>query len=382
MGKLRGYFLAGLAVFGLYLNFSSQTGDNISANLVGMESNSAGFSRANPSYNWDFIADFGPHYDYQTEWWYYTGILQTEDARKFGYQLTFFRRGLLPPQDWANRDSVWAANQIYMGHFALSDIGSEEHYNFERFSRGAANLAGAAANPFQVWLNNWSVEEIAPSEYRLYAEQEGIALDLVLKDVKGPILQGINGYSQKGPETGNSSYYFSQTRLHSTGIIQAGGKKNMVKGLSWMDHEFSTRALSEGQVGWDWFSIQLDDGTDLMVFQLRRSDGSVDPFSSGNLITPDGETIRLEQNQFSIQIQSTWRSPHSGAEYPSGWKITLPSMQIVLEVEPYMTDQEMNLSYAYWEGAVGVNGIYKGQKVTGSGYVELTGYASPMEGDF
>jgi len=269
-----------------------------------------------------------------------------------------------------------------MGHFALSDITAKKHDAFERFTRGAAGLSGAQAEPYQVWLENWEVVQRASGAFQMRAEQDGIALDLVLNDKKGVIFHGMDGYSQKGPDAGNASYYFSQTRLASNGVVTVDGEQFLVTGWSWMDHEFSTSALSAGQVGWDWFSLQLDDGTDLMMFQIRRDDGSIDPFSSGTVITPEGETFHLDRDQFEIQVSDTWKSPHSGAEYPSAWTLRVQSINLVLEIQPYMADQEMNVSYAYWEGAVGVRGTMDEISVTGNGYIEMTGYAASMEGEF
>ena len=341
-----------------------------------------GFQRTKGSRDWSFPEDFGPHPDYQTEWWYYTGNLESEEGERFGYQLTIFRRALLPEVDRAERESTWATEQIYMGHFAVSDVSGEEHYAFERFVRGAAGLAGAQSEPYQVWLENWQVEEIAEGQYRLMAEQDSVALDLVLEDLKGPILHGDQGYSQKGPEEGNASHYYSQTRLESSGIVRTPKGSFGVSGLSWKDHEFSTNALSAGQVGWDWFSIQLDDGSELMVFQIRRSDGTVDPFSSGSWISPNGELIHLEKKDFEIQIEDSWSSPNSGAEYPSQWNINIPRLDLNLAVTPLLADQEMNVSYNYWEGAVKVDGIVRGASVSGNGYIEMTGYAASIEGEF
>jgi predicted secreted hydrolase len=341
-----------------------------------------GYSRADGTHVWDFPTDFGPHPGYQTEWWYYTGNLQTAEGRRFGYQLTFFRRGLTPPQVVAPRESAWGGNQVYMGHFAITDVTGQAHASFERFSRGAAGLAGAQGDPFQVWLEDWEVVQDGDGVYRLRAGQEGISLDLTMRDLKGPVFHGMDGYSQKGPEIGNASYYFSQTRLESEGVIKISAESHRVTGWSWMDHEFSTGALSAGQIGWDWFSIQLEEGTDLMVFQIRRADGSLDPFSSGTLITPEGETISLDLEQFDIQVGDQWRSPNSGANYPTSWEIHIPEYHLSLEILPYLADQELNLSFTYWEGAVEVSGTYGDKEVTGSGYVELTGYAASMEGGF
>jgi predicted secreted hydrolase len=223
----------------------------ISGNFDMGSASVTGFTRADGSHSWEFPDDYGPHLDYQTEWWYYTGNLKSEDGRRFGYQLTFFRRGLLPSGELVERQSKWGGNQVYMGHFAISDIGDNAHYSFERFSRAAPDLAGSQSGPFQVWLENWEVVQISSNEWMLYAAQGAVAIELYIKDEKGVIFHGDAGYSQKGVDKGDASYYFSQTRLKSTGNLEINGTKFDVTGYSWMDHEFSTRALSENQVGRD-----------------------------------------------------------------------------------------------------------------------------------
>jgi predicted secreted hydrolase len=353
-----------------------------SASLISEFEQPSGFRRAEGPRDWSFPEDFGPHPDYQTEWWYYTGNLQAETGERFGYQLTFFRRALLPAQERSQRDSAWAADQVYMAHFALSNMAGKEHYAFERFTRAAAGLAGAQAAPFQVWLEDWEVVQFENGNFQMQAEQEGIRIDLSLKDIKGTIFHGQQGYSQKGPQDGNASYYFSQTRLETMGAVEVDGKKFPVSGLSWMDHEFSTSALSEDQVGWDWFSIQLDNGAELMIFQIRRADGSIDPFSSGTWISPEGETTHLERDHFELQVSESWRSPHSEGEYPAAWNLHIPTLELEINIQPFLADQEMNVSYAYWEGAVQINATLDGKPLGGSGYVELTGYAASMEGEF
>lgn len=354
-----------------------------SAQLVYEQPDLSGFDRAEGPVPFDFPADHGPHPDYQTEWWYYTGNLATEDGRRFGYQLTFFRRALVPPDQRTDRLSDWGADQIYMAHFALSDIGADDFYSFERFSRSAADLAGAQSLPYRVWLDHWTAEEIAPDTYRLFAEQDGVVLDLVLSSAKPPILQGIDGYSQKGPDPGNASYYYSLTRLVSDGTVTVNGDRYPITGLSWMDHEYSTSALSAGQVGWDWFSLQLDDGSDIMVYQIRRDDGTVDPFSKGSFADADANTTLLRFGaDYTITVLDTWRSPRTNAEYPARWQITIPSQGIDLIVEPLMANQELSVSFNYWEGAVRITGTVNGQPVSGYGYVEMTGYAASMEGQF
>jgi predicted secreted hydrolase len=333
-----------------------------------------GFTRADGSRSLSFPGDFGPHPSFQTEWWYYTGNLQTADGRHFGFQLTFFRQALLPTDQVQSSPSDWRTDQVYMAHLALTDVAAGSHTAFQRLERGAVGLAGAIAAPYKVWLDDWNIAEVAPNTYQLNAAQEGIVLDLVMEDAKGPVLQGDQGYSQKGPDPGDASYYFSQTHLITKGSVQVDGTVYQVNGLSWMDHEFSTSALTKNQVGWDWFSIQLENDYELMVFQIRQKDGSVDPFSSGALIRPDGHTILLSRDEFRIQALSTWTSPRTGAVYPSNWRVFVPSENISLDIEPYLADQEMILSFTYWEGAVRISGSQGGKPVTGSGYVELTGY--------
>jgi len=354
----------------------------VRSQLIAAASESTGFARVEGPRLLVFPADHGPHNDFQTEWWYYTGNVQTSDGRHFGYQLTFFRRALVPPAERQPRSSDWTTDQVYMAHFALTDVAGKHFQSFERFERGAAGLAGAQASPFDVWLDDWSVEQVEPNVYRLRASQGDLALDLQLQDRKGPVLQGDQGYSQKGPDPGNASYYYSLTRLDTSGTVRVSDAAYQVNGSSWMDHEWSTSYLTGNQVGWDWFALQLGDGYELMMFQIRRADGSVDPFASGTLVAPDGTTRRLSRDDFQIAVGATWRSPRSGAMYPDAWTIKVPSADLSLDIKPYLADQELNLSFTYWEGAVQISGEHAGLAVSGSGYVEMTGYAASMAGQF
>lgn len=384
-----------LILIGVALAVRSNTPDQIRTSLLVPVEDTSGFTRAEGPVTITFPDDHGPHPEYLTEWWYYTGNLDTADGQHFGFQLTFFRRALTPADDRASdRTSKWAADQVYLAHFALTDANGKQFHNYERFSRGSANLAGAQAVPYRVWLDNWTVEEILKGDthfenechllpcYRLFAEQGNVQLNLILSNLKGNILQGDQGYSQKGPEPGNASYYISQTRLQAAGTIQTERGQFDVSGLAWMDHEYSTSALSDGQIGWDWFSVQLSDQTELMFFQLRRDDGTIDPFSSGTVIYPDGSTRQLSQDDFTITVQDTWRSPHSNAEYPARWQVNIPSENLTLEIEPWLADQELQVSVVYWEGAVRLTGTHDGQVITGNGYVEMTGYAEEFDGEF
>ena len=373
-----------LLILGLvFLSACQPDNRTVRSSLVADGALASGFQRADGPAPLSFPEDHGAHPDYQTEWWYYAGNLETATGRHFGYQLTFFRRALLPAAERTSRESAWATDQVYMGHFALTDVDGREFKAFERFARGAAGLAGVETAPFAVWLEDWQVAETEPGVYTLVASQDGLGLEITLTDAKGPILQGDQGgYSQKGPEPGNASNYYSLTRLLSSGMVQLNGESFQVSGESWMDHEYSTSALSQGQIGWDWFSIQLDDGSELMVYQIRREDGSIDAFSSGSWIAANGTVTRLRQEDFRIEVHDTWHSPRSDATYPSRWTINVPQLELSLSLEPFLPDQELSVSYAYWEGAVRVVGSRVGQQLTGHGYVEMTGYAGSMQGQF
>jgi predicted secreted hydrolase len=342
----------------------------------------SGYLRVTEPQELTFPADHGAHPDYLTEWWYYTGNLETASGRHFGYQFTVFRRALEPPRLRIPRASKWAADQIYLAHLTLSDIEGAEFHSSERFSRGSVGLAGARSAPFEVWVYDWQLIQLGDQQYRLRANAGRFTLDLGLVDEKGLILHGDEGYSQKGTQPGNASIYISQTRLLTSGTITLDKETIQVTGTSWMDHEYSTSALSPDQVGWDWFAIQLENDTELMVYQIRRVDGTVDPFSGGTFVEEDGRTTQFERDDFSLTALDTWKSPHSEAIYPSRWQLTVASLGLALTIEPYLADQELNLTYTYWEGAVSIAGELSGKAINGVGYVELTGYKGSFAGDF
>jgi predicted secreted hydrolase len=339
-----------------------------------------GFARAYEPRPFEFPRDHGPHPEFQTEWWYYTGNLETAGGQAFGFQLTFFRRGLTP--GIVQRASSWGTNQVYLAHFALTDVTQGHFAATERFSRGAAGLAGAQADPYRVWLENWGVEAIDAERVHLHASDGDRALDLTLTPEKPPVAHGDQGLSPKSATPGNASYYYSLPRLATQGSISRGDERLQVQGSAWMDHEYSTSALAPDQVGWDWFSLQLDDGWDLMYFQLRRADGSIEPVSSGSLVAPDGSVTPVQRDDITLEVLNTWNSPHSGARYPARWRVRLPSAGLDVIVEPLLADQELNVSFVYWEGAVRITGTHADTPLTGRGYVELTGYAHTMQGEF
>lgn len=371
--------LAGVAFF----VWQSQQQPPIATEVVALQSVeiSEGFARATSVREFTFPQDHGPHPDFQTEWWYYTGNVRDESGARLGYQLTFFRRAVTPTM--LARDSDWATNQIYFAHFAITDAQSNSHDEAEIFSRGAAGLAGAEASPesgtpFRVWIENWSVDALSPdgSDVRLRADDGKMSLDLTLSSEKPPVLQGDRGLSKKTDAVGNASYYFSLTRLATEGTLHVNGKTFTVKGLSWMDHEFGTTGLGPNAAGWDWFSIQLDDQRELMFFQIRNKDGSIEPMSGGTVVEANGTTRELEIDDVKIEVLGTWTSDKSGGTYPGDWRLEIPSEQIDLSLRPLIPDQELRVSFVYWEGAVEVEGTSNGKPVRGDGYIEMTGYAA------
>jgi predicted secreted hydrolase len=344
--------------------------------LLGGE-DSGGFARATAPRAFRFPDDHGQHPEFRHEWWYFTGNLRTPGGRRFGYQLTFFRFAMSP--DPPARVSRWATNQAYMAHFAITDAQGNRFRHFERTGRGALGLAGATARPLRVWLDDWSVEGVEASTLpiRLRATEDEASLDLVLDTTRPIVLQGDRGLSRKSAASGNASYYYSMTRLGTRGSLRIEGVSFPVEGNSWLDREWGTSSLEKGQDGWDWFALQLSDGRDLMFYRLHRGDGVTDPFSAGTLVLPDGSVRPLSPDNVRIETLGYWKSPESGARYPSRWRMLLPSEGLELEVVPRIADQELRTSVRYWEGAVGVRGTSRGEPVEGDGYVELTGYGEP-----
>lgn len=357
--------------------------DNIlgaSAQILAPPADISGFERAITPRDWQFPRDHGPHPDFQTEWWYYTGNLATRDGRRFGYQFTIFRRALTPPAGRA--DSDFRANNIYMAHFTLSDIASGNFYHDVRYARGGADLAGATVEPrYRIWLEDWQAlaENADAAQTRITAASADFAIDLRLRQVKPPALQGDRGLSPKSAQIGNASHYYSLSRLLTSGSISIGAEVFTIEGATWMDHEFSTSALGDDARGWDWFGLIFDDDSELMVGQIRLIDGGIEPAFGGLAILPDGNARPLSAEQIDIRVRETWRSPHSGAEYPASWDIAVGgSGGFRISVAPLMADQELHgAGIIYWEGAVSVSG-----DKTGYGYAELTGYAASMQNRF
>jgi predicted secreted hydrolase len=327
----------------------------------------SGFERAVAVHRFEFPSDFGPHPGFQTEWWYYTGNLTASNGDRFGYQLTFFRRALAAKP--LHGLSKWRSNQVYFAHFAVTDVTQKKFHSSERFSREALGLAGAQANPYRVWIEDWQVYR-ERDEFIIEAGAGEAEIRFRLKAEKPIVLQGNRGLSQKGPETGNASYYFSQTRLATRGIIRSDSVVSEVTGTSWLDREWSTSALAQGESGWDWFALQLDDNRELMLFQIRSGQGRISDFSSGTYVDRNGRASYLSREEFIIRVTESWKSPHTGITYPAGWLIDIPKHHLQLTISPLLNDQEHRLSFIYWEGAARIIS----DTVNGSGYVELTGY--------
>ncbi|MEM9292810.1 MAG: lipocalin-like domain-containing protein [Acidobacteriota bacterium] len=354
-----------------------------------LSSAEAGYQRITEPRPLLFPADHGPHPDTQNEWWYFTGHLESADGRPFGFQLTIFRTALAPPDARTpQRPSTWAADQLYMGHFSLADISRGEFHAFERFGRGSAGLAGAEAEPFRVWVGPWSAATASPDGGDLWplrltasGDDPALTLELTATTTKPAVLHGDAGYSEKGSTTDSGSMYVSFTRLEVGGLLRLDGETLPVQGSAWMDHEWGSAVLGQEHQGWDWFSIQLEDGRELMLFQLRRRDGTLDPKLSGTLIAADGSSRTLDTAALRFEVEDTWKANDRGARYPSRWTLHLPTEEMVLHLRPRIPDQELKVSARYWEGAVLVSGQSAGEAVSGRGYVEMTGYAGESSAD-
>ena len=347
------------------------------------------FKRALPGKVFSFPQDHFSHPEFKTEWWYYSGHLQSlgQDKKTFGYQLTFFRSGLT--RETKLQKSKWSIQDLYLAHLAITDESKKKFQYLEKISRGSLGEAGVTPykpgeKTFRIWIEDWSVEGKGPQaqNHFLAAGNKNFGLELMLAPEKNPIIHGQNGISQKAEGEGYASHYYSISRLKTDGKILLQSREIPVQGTSWMDHEFGSTQLREYQVGWDWFSLQLEKGMELMLYQMRQKDGKIDPYSSGTIIFPNGTYQHLPRKEFQIEVLHQWKSQKSGASYPSKWKIKIPSYQMELTLSPTVKDQELitkeSTRVTYWEGSVKVEGKYQGDPIKGMGYVELTGYAKPF----
>jgi len=336
------------------------------------------FRLAAPGYYYEFPRDHFNHPEFQTEWWYYTGNLHTSGGREFGFELTFFRRAMKSEP----ATGVWDARDLWMAHLALSDIDGRHFYHSERLNRAGPGIAGADATQSRVWNGNWETRwDAAAARQRLRALADNFSLDLQLEQRKPPVINGVNGVSQKAAEPGRASHYITLPRLAARGTIQLAGETYPVDGLAWMDHEFFTQQLDRSQTGWDWLSLQLVDGSELMLFRLRHQDGSIDGYSAGTYVDPRGRTKHLSAGDFQMLPEAeTWTSPTTHGTYPVAWTVRVPSLGIDAAISTKLRQQELAgsaITPPYWEGAVKAIGIAGSNALSGSGYLEMTGYAGP-----
>ena len=344
--------------------------------LLSISGRAADYKQAAPGYLYEFPRDYFNHPEYQTEWWYYTGNLKAADGRRFGFELTFFRQATARDAD----TSPWHIQDLYMAHFALSDLKGKRFYHVERINREGPGIAGVDERTGMIWNGNWQVQIAVPKQ-KLRAIDERFAIQLDLASSKPPIIQGKDGISRKAAGAGHASHYISLTRLLGTGNIDVDGATLKVDGTAWMDHEFFSEAMNAYESGWDWLSLQLDDNSEIMLYRLRHGDGSVDPYSAGTYIDAQGNSTFLSLNDFRITpAGDEWTSQQTRGKYPIRWHVAIPRLEIDADISTPLANQEItsSLGPSYWEGAIDVNGTRAGNRLRGVGYLEMTGYAAPM----
>lgn len=340
-----------------------------------------GYQRALPGYEFRFPRDHGSHPDFRTEWWYFTGNVQDEWGKPFGFKMTIFRSATAPPE--GRVESALAANQVYLCHFAISDVAGRDHQAWETVGREGFDQARASTVNLDVGLKDFSILMAPDETITLKAGKDHAGLDLKLSPAKPFVIHGEKGIHQKADIAGQASHYITYTRLNTTGTLRWRDKAYTVSGLSWMDHEFGSDYLSDSQAGWDWFAIQLDNGYDLMLYQLRNKDGSANTHSIGSIVDKQGNLTPIRGSDFVIEQTGSWESPKTGGVYPMGWKIRLRQQDSLLTITPAFPDQEMVMQdytrTAYWEGAVRIGGTWGDSSTAGKGYVELVGYAGSFD---
>jgi len=327
-----------------------------------------------PGYRYQFPRDHFSHPDYRTEWWYYTGNLRARDGHRYGFELVFFREGQQEDRKPTENPSAWRIDDVYLAHLALTDIDAGSFRYFKRLNRAGPGIAGVSFDDGRIWNGNWQVRwDKASNVQSLTAVADGVNFSLRLAPGKPPVINGENGVSQKAAGVGKASYYVSFPRLAVEGRLNGVE----VSGSAWMDHEWFSQQLDASQLGWDWFSVQLENGADLMLFDLRRTDGTIDPYSSGTFIAKDGRATHLKRADFELQPLEYWTSPKTGAKYPVRWRISVPSMGVALECTAAVRGQELvsdDAGLTYWEGAVTYSGTSRGV-----GYLEMTGYSGAVK---
>jgi len=343
-----------------------------------------GWRKAEPGWKYEWPRDHSAHRDFKTEWWYFTGSLRAADGRRFGYQVTFFRQGVRPPGNRPAARSRFVVDDLNFGHFTVTDVKAGHFFFSQQILRGAFGEAGfgdAQKLDRLAWLGDWSLGIGDDGAMKLRANDGTRSLDLRLESAKPWAVHGEGSVSTKAAEPGHASHYYSGTRMRSRGTLQIDGREMPIEGESWFDHEWATNQLAPGQTGWDWFSVQLDDGTELMLYRMRKTDGSVDRASSGSFIAADGSVRHLRIDELRMTPTRFWQSEKTRGKYPVGWRVEVPVLELDLEVTTPVESQELALDpVTYWEGMIDVSGRRAGRGVSGHGYLELTGYAGSVVG--
>lgn len=351
------------------------------AAAISLQSASADWRLSLPGWNHSFPKDHGSHPDFKTEWWYFTGNLRDGAGNEFGYQLTFFRQGVLDPSRSVPEGSRFVQRDMKFAHFAVSSISEKKFHHFQKVSRGAFGEAGFDKGTTIAWIDDWSCERTGLHSFQLKASGEDVSIDLHVASNTAPVLHGENGLSRKSAGEGRASHYYSLTRMETTGTVTLGDTTGTVRGLTWFDHEWATNQLDSHQEGWDWFSMQCDDGSDLMLFQIRTADGGRDPFSSGTWIDASGNQRHIREDEFVLEPVEWWSSPKTKAKYPVAWRIRIIPLDLELRATARFPSQELAIDpVSYWEGAISATGTLAGRPLTAKGYLEMTGYAGRIVG--
>lgn len=369
-------------------------GGTLVALLLAGAARAQDWAPALPGWTYRFPADHQVHPDYKTEWWYFTGNVRDERGREYGYELTFFREGTIPPArlsalfDDGKTHSRFVKSDFKFAHFAVTDPAGKKFYFTQRMTRGAFGEAGfgTGAGEALAYLEDWRLDPQPDGAWKISARTDTptpMAIDLEVRPEKDPVVHGAEGVSQKAAGLGNASHYYSFTRLATKGTLALGdgAKAVNVTGASWFDHEWASNQLAADQVGWDWFCYQFDDRTELMLYAMRRRDGTVDPVSAGTFVDAQGQATHLERGDFRLDATRTWQSRLTQATYPLAWRVSIPRLELEFTSTPALDDQELVLPpISYWEGAIRTQGKRAGRAVAGSGYMELTGYAGALKG--
>jgi predicted secreted hydrolase len=334
---------------------------------------------AAPGWQYEFPRDHYAHREFKTEWWYFTGNIFDEANRRFGFELTFFREGIIPYAQRTAQQSRFVVEDLKFAHFTVTDQSGRKFRFSQKVSRGAFGEAGFDRGDQIAWIDDWSLSIAGAAEFHLAAAMADASVNLVLLPEKQPAVHGQNGVSMKAAGESHASHYYSLTRLATRGSIRIGGKEYRANGVSWFDHEWATNQLAPNQVGWNWLCVQFANGTDLMLYQMRLADGTIDTASSGTLVAIDGGVTHLTSGDFTMKATARWQSAKTGAVYPVEWQVDVPSRELNFAVRPILQEQELALQpLAYWEGAIGVTGKLRDERIDGDGYLELTGYAGPL----